>query len=220
VGQVERRLHDPDALWNQVETCLSEQELKPPCMQIDRQHRYVILHDIDPRKKGAYLIVPTFRVSGIEDPKAWVPPVAEFWAYGWQAAKRFVKRPAVDMGLAINSVAGRGQNQLHIHITCVSPAVRDALATASIPTTWKLRAFSFDGHDYDALEVASLQTSPFSVLQELGDARHDMGAQSLAVIGAADGGFTLLDTTTTKAEKAEAEALLDETCRPPSSLSD
>lgn len=213
-GQLERRLHNPDALWNQVQACLKEELLAPPCMLIDRWHRYVILHDIDPTKKDAYLILPTFRVTGIEDPKAWIPPVAEFWAYGWEAAKRFVGKPAVDMGLAINSIAGRGQNQLHIHITCAKPAVRDALENASIPTTWKLRAFTFDGDDYDAIKVPSLQKSPFSVLQDLDDARHHMGAQSLAMIGSADGGFYLLDTTTTKSEKAEAEELLDETCKP------
>ncbi len=212
VEQLERRLHDPDALWKEVQACLEQVPPKPPCMLIDRPARYVVLHDIDPAKADAYLIVPTVPVTGIEDPRAWVPPVAELWSYGWEAAKRFLGKPAVDMGLAINSVAGRGQNQLHIHITCVQAAVRDALARATVPTTWQPGAFTFRGHDYDAIKVASLRRSPFGVLRDLGNARHHMGAQSLAVIGAADGGFYLLDTTTTSTEKAEAEELLDETC--------
>jgi hypothetical protein len=41
------------------------------CMLIDRQH------DISPKKKDAYLIVPTFKVTGIEDPNAIKVPSLE-----------------------------------------------------------------------------------------------------------------------------------------------
>ena len=40
-----------------------------------------------------------------------------------------------------------------------------------------------------------------------------MGDQSLAVIGGADGGFFLVTDSTEPGVVAEAEALLDETCR-------
>lgn len=210
--QLEKRLEDPNALWNQVQVCLKEKPLKDPCMSIDHQHQYVILHDINPKKKASYLIVPTFKVTGIEDPKAWTPPVAGFWKYGWDEARRYIGKPPEDTGLAINSIAGRDQNQLHIHISCVKRAVRDKLKTATIPTTWKLRALTLEGHEYDAIKVASLDKSPFLVLQELSEAKHHMGDQSLAVVGAPGGGYYLLDSYTTKGTKGEAEELLDEMC--------
>ena len=40
-----------------------------------------------------------------------------------------------------------------------------------------------------------------------------MAAQSLAVIGSADGGFFLVTDSTEPGVVAEAEELLDETCR-------
>lgn len=210
--QLAERLTDPNALWNQVQVCLKENPLADPCMSVNRQHQYVILHDINPKKKDSYLIVPTFQVTGIEDPKAWKPPVADFWKYGWDQAKHYVGKPAEDTGLAINSIAGRDQNQLHIHISCVKKAVRDKLKTANIPATWKLQAVTLENHEYDAIKVASLDKSPFLVLQELGEAKRHMGDQSLAVVGASGGGYYLLDSYTTKGTKGEAEELLDEKC--------
>ena len=70
--------------------------------------------------------------------------------------------------------------------------------------------FTLDGHSYHARRAATLEPSPFLLLRELPGAREDMGAQSLAVTAAPDGGFLLLAESATD---AEAEDLLDETCR-------
>ena len=69
---------------------------------------------------------------------------------------------------------------------------------------------TLDGHPYHARHTATLDPSPFLLLQDLPGAADDMGAQSLAVTAAPAGGFLLLAES---APDAEAEELLDETCR-------
>ena len=122
--------------------------------------------------------------------------------------------PPEGLGLAINSVAGRTQNLLHIHISCVLPEVargagggadRARLGGGAVPDA--------RGAAFNVRKVARLEPSPFLLLRELPGAAEDMGDQSLGVIGGADGGFFMLTNSTEPGVVAETEALLDETCR-------
>ena len=74
--------------------------------------------------------------------------------------------PPADRGLAINSEAGRAQNLLHIHISCVLPEVRDALADAAIGPRLGSRSRSsrLGGDVYNVRRVAALEPSPFLLL--------------------------------------------------------
>ena len=204
-----------DKLWQQVQTCLREQPLQLPCVYVSQANKYVILKDINPAKPQAYLIVPADKVTGIEDKQIWSPPVLNFWEYGWQESKRYLKKqPPENTGLAINSVAGRDQDQLHIHISCVKKSVRDALAKATAVTDkWGALVELVSGHKYNVRKVTSLSTSPFTLLGELPPAKDHMKDQTLAVIGAKGGGFYVLNDYTHADDKGEAEELLDEKCQ-------
>jgi CDP-diacylglycerol pyrophosphatase len=205
---------DRDGLLRQMRACLAEATPAPPCTVVDRARGFVVIKDDSPDKPDAWLIVPTTPVTGIEDPRAWRPPVDEFWSWGFQIGRALLKRPPEDIGLAINSRAGRTQDLLHLHISCVAPAVRDALAAARIRPGWAAEPFvRYRGDAYDARTVPGLEPSPFVVLRELPGARADMAAQSLAAIGRADGGFYLLTDSTAPGVVAETEALLDQDCR-------
>ncbi len=208
--------HDgnPDGLYEQMRACLAQARLKAPCVAVDRTRGFVVIKDDNPAKSKAWLIVPDVEVTGIEDPKALRRPVVDFWTYGWDIGRRLIDKPAQDIGLAINSKEGRTQNLLHIHISCVNFHLRDALAKARIGSHWATKPFvSFHGRSYNARKVSSLETSPFVVLRELPEAQKDMARQSIALIGAADGGFFLLQDQTEPGAPADAEDLLDETCR-------
>lgn len=207
------RAPNPNALYEVMQGCLAQATLAPPCTAVDRSRGYVVIKDNDPAKPYAWLIVPDREVTGIEDPRALIPPVLSFWSYGWFMGGRLVPAPAEGRGLAINSQAGRSQNLLHIHISCVLPEVTQALAAAEIRPDWAVAPFvTFRGKVYNARRVATLDPSPFLRLTELPGAREDMAAQSLAVIGAPGGGFFLLADSTEPGAPAEAEALLDEDC--------
>jgi CDP-diacylglycerol pyrophosphatase len=205
---------DRDGLFRQMQACLAETELAPPCTAVDRARGFVIVRDDDREKPDAWLIVPDREVTGIEDPRALRPPVVDFWRYGWEAGRRLVPGRPEDLGLAINSKQGRTQDLLHIHISCVLPAVRDALAGAAIGPDWAAAPFvEFRGHAYNARRVATLEPSPFLLLAELPGARERMAEQSLAVLGSAGGGYVLLTDSTEPGVVAEAEELLDQDCR-------
>lgn len=207
------RAPDPNGLYRQMEACLAQAKPAPPCTEVDRARGFVVIKDDSPEKPDGWLIVPDREVTGIEDPRALRPPVARFWSYGWEVGRRLVPAEPQDLGLAINSKAGRSQDLLHIHISCVLPEVREALAGAVIGADWAAEPFvEFRGHAYNARRVATLEPSPFLLLRELPGARADMAAQSLAVIGSADGSFTLLADATGAGLVAEAEELLDQDC--------
>jgi CDP-diacylglycerol pyrophosphatase len=202
-----------NALYEQMRTCLGEARLAPPCVAVDRARGFVVIKDNSPAKPDGYLMVPDTEVTGIEDPRALAPPVVAFWSYGWQAGRQLLDRPPEDIGLAINSRAGRTQDLLHIHISCADPSLRDALAGARIGADWAVAPFvEYRGDLYNARKVATLVPSPFLRLRELPGARGDMAAWSLAVLGSADGGYYLLADATEPGRPAAAEELLDQDC--------
>ncbi|HVH02562.1 MAG TPA: CDP-diacylglycerol diphosphatase [Amaricoccus sp.] len=203
-----------DGLYRQMRACLADPGQGPPCTVVAPERGFVVVKDSDRSKPYAWVLVPSTDVTGIEDPAVLEAPVAGFWRIGWQVGRRLVPAPPEGLGLAINSVAGRTQNLLHIHVSCVDPGVRAALAAAGIGPDWADAPFlELAGQRLNARHVERLEPSPFLLLRDLPGAAEDMGGQSLAVIGAADGGFVLLTDSTAPGVAAETEALLDETCR-------
>jgi CDP-diacylglycerol pyrophosphatase len=55
----------------------------------------------------AYLLMPSIKVTGIEDPLVSKAPVVEFWDYAWSQSRKFPGKQAASTALAINSVHGR-----------------------------------------------------------------------------------------------------------------
>jgi CDP-diacylglycerol pyrophosphatase len=226
---------DSDALWFVVhDLCVPNEEqhgVPAPCVLVDLhggiQNGYVLLKD----QAGAtqFLLIPTARVTGIESPLLLAPGAPNYFARAWQlrtyldaAVHRVLPRD--DIALAINSVFGRTQNQLHIHIDCVRADVRDALRAhdAAIHRTWGPFGVPLAGQRYMAMRVESQDlshTNPFKLLAGgLPGAREDMGRHTLVVVGAtfSDGraGFVILDDHADLAmrDKGSGEELQDHTC--------
>jgi CDP-diacylglycerol pyrophosphatase len=216
---------DPNALWRIVHgQCVQHWEAfhSPlPCVSVDEIHGYAILKDI----VGAtqFLLIPTAQITGIEDPAVLAPDAPNYFSEAWEArgnVEALAQRalPREDLALAINSVAGRTQNQLHIHIDCVSPEVATALALhgAAIGGSWAAFPVRLKGHEYRAMRVETLdrpRADPFELLE-----RSDRARESLVVVGAtfANGapGFYLLETRADSAtgNRGAGEELQDHSC--------
>ncbi|MGH7735292.1 MAG: CDP-diacylglycerol diphosphatase, partial [Gemmatimonadales bacterium] len=222
---------DPNALWHVVhDLCVPAMKSvhRPaPCTKVDLRGGYAVLKDI--RGDTELLLIPTRRVGGIEDPQVLAAASPNYWQDAWDAKGLFEARarrpvPRDDLGLAINSVYGRSQNQLHIHIDCVRRDVRDALAAnlSKIGPRWSTLPVTLAGHRYRAMRLVGesiAPRNPFALLAR-GDpeARADMGRETLAVFGATfargQPGFILLS------DRADAlgldigasEQLLDHGC--------
>jgi CDP-diacylglycerol pyrophosphatase len=225
------RAADSNALWHVVhDLCVTDMKATgspAPCAQVDLVSGYAVLKDI--RGATQLLLIPTDRVTGIESPVLLAPASPNYWQAAWGARPIFEQRaggpvPRGDIGLAINSIYGRSQNQLHIHIDCVRADVRDALqANASrIGFHWSDLDVDLAGRRYRAMRVDGADLGardPFKLLAE-GDpaARADMGAETLVVIAvdveAGPPGFVLLSDRADPArgDQASGEDLLDHQC--------
>jgi CDP-diacylglycerol pyrophosphatase len=227
------RAADPSALWKIVSgECVPHEQADrdpSPCSDVDIaegvDNGYAVLKDIV--GVAQFLLIPTERISGIEDPAVLLDGATNYWAAAWNA-RYFVEDrvrtslPRDAIALAINSAFGRTQNQLHIHIDCIRPDVRAALAAGldKVGTAWAPFPAPLAGHGYRAIRIDQDTldgVDPFQVLMD-GDPATNMGMHTLAVVGEtfADGsdGFVLLDDRADLAagNRASGEDLLDHAC--------
>jgi CDP-diacylglycerol pyrophosphatase len=224
---------DPSALWNIVSGhCVPHEQADrdpAPCSMVDIaagvDKGFAVLKDIV--GVAQFLLIPTARISGIEDAVILSPDATNYWNAAWNV-RYFVEErvhsalPRDAISLAINAMTGRTQNQLHIHIDCIRPDVRDALAGGldKVGPVWTPFPTSLVGHDYRAIRInqATLDgVNPFDVLADA-DPRTDMGLHTLVLVGEtfADGsnGFVLLDNHADLAagDRGSGEELQDHSC--------
>jgi CDP-diacylglycerol pyrophosphatase len=222
---------DPNALWRVVHNvCVPDQQIfasPTPCAEVDLGAGYAILKDPAPFAPTHFLLIPTARITGIEDPVLLSPDAPNYWAQAWQA-RRYVDQHVGrvlgrdELSLAVNSVYGRTQDQLHIHIDCIKPAVRAALHAHAdaIGQNWVPFPVLLAGEPYLAKRVKGSDLAgvdPFRLLAALPEARAAMGEESLVVTGetGADGhpGFILLaGRTGPRFGNKWGEALQDHHC--------
>jgi CDP-diacylglycerol pyrophosphatase len=221
---------NPDALWRVVhDLCVTDRMLtglSAPCLAVDRKRGFAVVPD--PNTRSQVLLVPTARVAGIESEALLTPGSPNYWAYAWEARVYVARRarrpmPRDTVGMAVNSVFGRTQRQLHIHVDCVRRSVRDALAAhqAIITHAWSLFPYIVVNHRYEVMRLDGEDLGsrdPFKLLANSDPAaRADMGAQTLVVVGATfDGapGFVVLAGHGGRTENPEGagEDLLDHGC--------
>ncbi len=197
-----------------------------PCSEVDARDGYAVLKD--KRGRFQFLLIPTARISGIEDPVLLSANVPNYWRDAWQA-RRFVDArigrllPRDAIALTVNAVTGRSQNQLHIHVDCVRPDVRAELQAhaAAIGSEWTPFPVPLGEQQYLARKVASADlngVNPFRLLAELPEARRNPGYETLVVAGAVfpDGspGFYLLadHADPARGDLAHGESLQDHAC--------
>jgi CDP-diacylglycerol pyrophosphatase len=226
---------DPSALWNIVNgKCVPHEQTErdpSPCSEVDLANGvdkgFVVLKDMN--GIAQFLLIPTARISGIEDPKILAPGETNYWDAAWRARYFVDERlhtalPRDAVSLAINSSVGRSQNQLHIHIDCLRPDVRAALAAnlGEVKGVWTPFPVALAGHRYQAIRINQETldgVNPFRVLADNDpQAQRDMGSHTLVLIGETfeDGttGFVLLDDHATLAagDAASGEQLQDHSC--------
>lgn len=223
---------DPNVLWKIVHTECAPNEAAEgdpsPCLAVDLEGGDAVLKD----RSGAtqVLVIPTAKVTGIEDPAVLAPAAPNYFAEAW-TARRYVQAlageviPRDKLSLAVNSMYGRSQNQLHIHVDCIRADVRDALkaSLASIGPSWAPIDLGPDvsGRNYEAMRLTGEELgerNPFKLLAG-GDAaaRADMGLETLLVapVTFADGspGFVLLADRASPGDAGSAEELQDHACK-------
>lgn len=224
-----------DALWKLVHNvCVPDQQRMrdpAPCRYVSpqdgRPEGYAIIKDrIGVRQ---FLLVPTARITGIESPVLLAPGSSGYWAQAWNNRSYLEsllddKVPRDGIGLAVNSALGRTQNQLHFHIDCVRPDVRQTLQSheRQIGDYWTQIPLPPHNHIYSVRRLIAEDLSgnnPFRMVAERGpDQSGDMAIQTVVVIGAVfrggrDGFYVLNDHADIGGrDRAVGEELLDHDC--------
>lgn len=166
---------DRDVLWHIVNgQCVPDQLQRrdpAPCVEVDlsagEQHGYAVFKDSD--GVAQYLLIPTARVTGVEDPALRAPDAPNYFAQAWRA-RAFTEAAAGGalprdwISLAVNSAGARSQDQLHIHIDCLSADVHGVLGDSShlIGPDWSPLPVPLAGHRYEAVRIPDLDAvNPF-----------------------------------------------------------
>ncbi|MCA8035395.1 CDP-diacylglycerol diphosphatase [Burkholderia arboris] len=194
-----------NALWEIVDQqCVPNQQehgLPAPCRKVDLAKKYVLFKDA----KGPLhdLVMPTYRLTGIESPELQHEDAPSFFAYAWSERGSLAEelgRPIADshISLAVNSKYGRSQDLLHIHTACLEPYIYRLLEAeqSSIGPEWQPLGAEIKGHLYFAkrLEGTDLvRENPFKVLNAHAASQGDDIAKfGLALVVLKDGGMALL----------------------------
>ena len=216
-----------EALWQVVQLCVRDQQTTGspfPCRDVDVERAFVLL------KVGNahFLLIPSMRIQGIESPELRALGAVNYWEFAWEARTRLDEAKGTrlsrdEIGLAVNSAQARTQDQLHVHLGCIRPDVREALQVyaTKIEGTWSRLPFAIGGHEYRIMRIEGdtlAGANPFKLLADgIPAARADMASQTLMVAGATfrDGGngFYLLADQSEKGIAASGESLLDYQCR-------
>lgn len=179
---------------------------------------YAVLHD---RKGGAhFLLIPTRTVGGIESPEARRSEAPNYFDEAWREREVLetvagVPLPRTAVGLAVNQLRARSQDQLHIHISCLRANVILALRQEAPHIGLRWTPVDLGGYSYSALRVMGEQLGPVNPIRLLADgipgAQGRLADYTLLVAGEAfaEGpGFVLLAAQGVPG----AELLLDSSC--------
>lgn len=191
---------NPNALWEIVhDRCVpgAKSGNPAPCIRVGPDD--AVLKDIVGHTQ--FLLIPTARITGIEDPALLASGVPNYFGHAWQARNDVEARaghplPRSAIALAINPPGNRSQNQLHIHVDCIRPDVRNALRQVAVGPTWALLPEPLEGQHYTAMRLKgdTLDQDPVRLLADgIQGARGAMEDYTLVVAGVeAPAGFILL----------------------------
>lgn len=200
-------LHDRTELWEIVHgQCVPNAAAgkgAAPCVAVSADD---VLYK-DQRGATHYLLIPTARRTGIEDPALLAPGGPNYFRDAWRARDQVSARAGAalgraQIGMGVNAPAARSQGQLHLHLDCIAPGVAEGLHEGAI----ELRGVSYRVWAIESEELEGID--PFKFLAAHID--DSMGNHALAVLGAVlpggRPGFYLLESA------SNGEALLDRSC--------
>ncbi|HEX3919219.1 MAG TPA: CDP-diacylglycerol diphosphatase [Caulobacteraceae bacterium] len=221
-------LADPEALWKIVhDICVAGKPYDPKlCLDVDAARGDTVIKDRDGATQ--LLLIPSTRATGIESAAVLAPDAPNYWWDAWKARSYLEKIagqpvPRDDLALAVNSIDGRSQNQLHIHVDCIQPAVKTALEAAKSQIGRHWSPITLEGHPYRAMRLTEAELAHRNLFRLLADsdpeARANMGLETLVLAGAifegSEPGFILLsDRANPEAgDYASGEELEDHACK-------
>jgi CDP-diacylglycerol pyrophosphatase len=88
-----------------------------PCLETNLEAGYAVLRP--PFGRTDTILTPLKAIKGLEDPQLQAPDAPNYFALAY-ASRRWIGAPQGRLALAVNSRLARSQDQLHIHMGCLS----------------------------------------------------------------------------------------------------
>ena len=218
------------ALWQVVHACLFNHALTGaafPCLEVDvsdgDERGYVILRP--PFPASDLVLAPTKPIVGVEDSSLQALDAPNYFEDAWNARKFLegaAHKPVAhdQIVLAVNSRQARTQDQLHIHIGCLTAAARQtvrAFAPELSQSRWVPLGRPFRGLEFWGRLLAQedlVGVNPFRLAAEAWPKQSgDRSQLTIAVAGIrlSDGhnGFVLLASYENPFGQFSAEDFLD-----------
>ncbi len=229
VGLIVSAFHfqkNSNALWQIIsEKCvpnLAKSGNPSPCQQVNTAQGYVTLKDLNGPLQ--YLLMPIEKITGMESPIILEPTTPNLFAAAWLQRSLLAKKhgaPIADsaLSLAINAQYGRTQNQLHIHISCLRPDVRQRLDALSPKLNEQWQPATLRKHRYLIRTLSTAELAQQSVFirlaTEVPNARSEMGKYGMALTALPDGRLALLalERNWLMLNSGSAEELQDHQCQ-------
>lgn len=217
--------NNADALWKIVsQQCVVGEQQKndpAPCSLISEADGYVVLKD----RNGAlqFLLLPIAKITGVESHKLLSPATPNFLSEAWRARHFMEERRGAAINdrvysLAVNAQWGRTQNQLHVHISCLRPDIRQQLDALDSTLNAQWQTHRLGEHDYIIRVITRdefKRTSPFiRIANELPGAQEKMGSYGIAIAALKDGRRALMvvERNWLLLNRGSAEELQDHSC--------
>ena len=215
-----------NALWQIIsEKCVPNQARSgnpAPCQQVNTAQGYVTLKDLNGPLQ--YLLMPIEKITGMESPIILEPTTSNLFAAAWLQRSLLAKKrgaPIADsaLSLAINAQYGRTQNQLHIHISCLRPDVRQRLDALSPKLNEQWQPATLRKHRYLIRTLSTAELAQQSVFirlaTEVPNARSEMGQYGMALAELPDGRLALLalERNWLMLNSGSAEEIQDHQCQ-------
>ncbi len=222
-------------LWRVVQTCMANHYVTGaafPCLQVETingaLNGYAVLRA--PLEDTHVILTPTVRTIGVEASRLRASDAPNYFQDAW-SARHFVtdgltRQPARDdLAMAVNSRPGRSQDQLHIHVDCIRPVVKQSLRRqmASLHTQgWTQVSVSPHAPRYWALAIDQGDLTGINIFSLVADglkiSPDRMDDMTIVVAGNDAGrggpGFVVLarQRLSYGLDEAHGEALLNHSC--------
>jgi len=133
-----------------------------PCRAVVADPGYALLRA--PGERQHFILAPLRPLRGLESPALWQTGQPNWFALAWRqrwylSAWGSAPVPDAWIGLALNAPSGRSQDQLHVHLACIRPEVRQPLwrLAPELDDHWRPLPMALAGARYQARRLSEAQ---------------------------------------------------------------
>ena len=146
--------------------------LAAPCRQVVEDPGFAMLRA--PGERQHFILVPLRPLRGLESPALWRPGQPNWFGLAWRQRwylSAWGQAPVADerIALALNAPSGRSQDQLHVHLACLRPELRQQLwqLAPGIDEYWRALPVALAGSRYQARRLSETQLRATDFFQAL-----------------------------------------------------